>query len=99
MQHILSAATIPSYGLRSIDNYIAERYPRVRSALKGRRLLSYLINPHNQAIKISQEYFHEHHPRITQNFIKVISSHECYEPMNSNDSLTNVTDGQGTALC
>ena len=28
LQHILSAATLPSYGLRSIERYIERRYPR-----------------------------------------------------------------------
>lgn len=29
VQHILSAATIPTYGLLSIDNYIKSKYPHV----------------------------------------------------------------------
>ena len=51
VQHILSAATLPTYGERSMEKYIAKRYP--------------------EAIKISNEHLHKHHPQITQTFEKM----------------------------
>eukprot|EP01035_Chromulina_nebulosa_P021507 gene21507-27850_t len=54
LQHILVAATIPTYGVKSIHSYITQRFPKAK--------------------RITQEYLHEHHPRIQQNFINVNDS-------------------------
>lgn len=54
LQHILSAATLPSYGLRSMEKYIERRYPR---AVKVSNLHLHQHHPciHQKYFRVSQD--------------------------------------------
>lgn len=86
VQNIIVAATLPSYGLKSVEMSIGSKFPAVRYQPKILPLSAIqqpLIRPLNpihrlihlslQAIRITNDHLHKHHPRIEQTFVKVPS--------------------------
>lgn len=53
-QFVLSAATLPTYGLKSMDSYIKKKFP--------------------EAVRVSNDHLHKHHPQIRQAFVELESS-------------------------
>ncbi|CAM9402348.1 unnamed protein product [Chrysoparadoxa australica] len=50
-QYILAAATLPTYGLKSVDQFIDRAFP--------------------DAVRLRNQYLHQHHPAIKQKFIEI----------------------------
>lgn len=95
IQHILAAATLPSYGLRSTGapTLFNCHFPHAVTTIPW--LLStekYIEQRFPLAVKISNAHLHKHHPRIKQDFIELEEEAEDITSTNRIDVIVNAIE-------